>query len=800
MKPSIKKWLLTAGLALLGICLICLAVVYFWYQRTISRSLPQTSGIVTLSEVSEKVEIFRDKFGIPHIFARNESDLFFAMGYAVAQDRLWQMELYRRLGSGRLAEIFGQELVATDRFFRTLAAGRGRWTIPSDLEFIPRRYIQGINAYRSSHIDRLPFEFKLLGYQPEPWRIDDIISVFRVLNWGLSFGWKVDLTAADVLYKFGEARYREAFAIDHNLPIPEFADGLKSVGRYGDLLAETFNRIKMITGIAPSPASNNWVVSGRKSTTGKPLLANDTHMELTNPSLWWQVHLACPGFEVAGYSIPGLPGISVGHNRHVAWGITNVMVDDVDFYVQKLKPDDPLQYWHIDGWKKMKSSHQVIRVKGSEPVKMNILMTRHGPVLPASLSSSFSNQQTVAARWAVNEVSEPLRASYLMLKVKSAEDMIAALRTWQSPGQNFVFADDIGNIGYWCCAAIPIRKKGDGMLPVPGWKTDYEWLGLVPFDEKPHIINPARGYIATANNRIDKGGYPYPISNYWGPSDRVERIRYLLEQKPVLSISDMQRIQTDVFCKLASDIVPRMVRVLKKQQVHRRQEALVGILEDWNFHMSSESVAACLFETTYYHMLENIFKKAMGPSLYRRYLDLMVFAPRALQIVLQADQSAWVEGGGSSGDRPLDAIVEKSLRQALAQLENNFGENPADWTWGRQHTLTFEHVLAKRKPLNHIFNIGPYPVPGNQLTVNKKQYDYNKPYSTIAGASQRMIVDMSDPTASLHVLPTGQSGLIGSPHNKDQIKLYLNGEYHKGWLNRSQLIDSGANRLVLAPR
>ena len=795
MKPAIKKRFLVAVIGLIGICIFAVAAVYFWFQRTIDRSLPQTSGIVTLEAVGGKVEIFRDKFGVPHIYAQNESDLFFAMGYAAAQDRLWQMELYRRLGSGRLAEIFGEELLATDRFFRTLAAGRGEWAIPADLEFIPRRYLQGINAYRQSHTDRLPIEFKLLGYQPELWRLDDIIAVFRVLNWGLSFGWKVDLTAADILAKVGESRYREAFAVGHNTPLPPLSDTAEMLGRNGDFLAGVFDRVKKITGIAPSPASNNWVISGKKSITGKPLLANDTHMGLTNPSLWWQVHLTCPGFEVAGYTIPGLPGISVGHTRHVAWGITNVMVDDVDFYVEKLNPDNPHQYWYIDHWEKIKSIRQVIQVKDSEPVKTIIYLTRHGPVLPASISGSFNSQQTVAARWAVNEVSEPLRASYLMLKSKTAEDMIAALRTWQAPGQNFVFADSTGNIGYWCCAAIPIRAQGDGMLPAPGWTADYEWQGLVAFDEKPHMINPARGYIATANNRIAADAYPFFISNYWGPSDRVKRIRYLIEQQQRLSIRDMQRIQTEVFCRLASDIVARMIRVLEERPTYSRKEELLGFLENWDFNMSSESAAASLFEVTYNYMLENIFKGAMGPSLYRRYLDLMVFAPRALQAILHTDRSAWIDSGGNT----MDDIVEKSLHQAVDRLESSLGDNTSGWTWGRQHTLTFEHVLGKRKPLNHIFNIGPYPVPGNQLTVNKKQYDYTNPYNTLVGASQRMIVDMSDPPASLHVLPTGQSGLLGSPHYRDQTALYLNGEYHQVWTDRRQLIDSGAEQLVLAP-
>ncbi len=799
MKNKYKKQIILTGVGLLGIFIMASAAGFLWFQWTIKRSLPQISGTVTLAGISEKVEIIRDTYGIPHIYARNEADLYFAMGYATAQDRLWQMELLRRLGHGRLSELFGEKLVDVDRYFRMLSAGaeKEHSGYPADLSFIPRAYIQGINAYLKNRNNRLPLEFKLLRHRPEPWDVDDISAIFRVLNWGLSFGWKVDLTAADILEKVGEEKFKEAFPADYDdsdLIVPEESQIIS-----GDAVrpAEAAQVVEQIAGILPSPASNNWVVSGKKSVTGKPLLANDTHLSLTNPSIWWEVHLVCPSVDAAGFVIPGLPAVSVGHNRHVAWGVTNVMVDDVDFYIEKLNPENPHQYRYRGQWEDMTSDRQVIEVKGKDPVEVEILITRHGPIVPGSIK--ISKNRAISSRWAANDVEKPLKSSYLILKAENINAVIQALRRWEAPGQNFVFADSSGNIGYWCCAAIPIRRKGNGLLPVPGWTPEYEWQGYVPFEKKPHMINPERGYIATANNKVSGNSYPFAIGNYWEPADRISRIRQLLMRKKRLSIHDIQKIQSDVYCPLAAEIVPEFIRVIKTRLTGTLAVKLQDVFEGWEYRMTANSTAACIFEMSYLKLLENIFKDELGQDLFHRYLELIIFAPRALRKMLRTNHSAWIDNVDTPDPETMENIIEQSLRQAVDQLEDTFGADMAGWTWGRLHTLTFAHTFSKRKPLNHIFNLGPYPVPGNHLTINKKQYDYTKPFNVLVGASQRMIVDMSDPAAALHVLPTGQSGLLGSPHYKDQVGLYLNGRYHPVWINRADLERHSEGTLVLEP-
>jgi len=792
-----KKKLMITGFIFLALILVAAGTGVVWYQWTVSRSQPQISGSVIVVGIADEVEIIRDVFGVPHIYARNEPDLFFGMGYAMAQDRLWQMEVQRRLGLGRLSEIFGEGFVEVDRYFRTLSAGKKRIQIPQDLAFIPESFLAGINTYQQSRQDRLPLEFKLMGYQPESWELDDISAVFQILNWGLSIGWKVDPVAAQVLKKVGQEKFKEAFpAASGETPLI-VSEEIQDMSGEMQVISRVFQAMQQWTSFSPSAASNNWVVSGPKSVSGKPILANDTHMGLSNPSLWWEVHLVCPSMNVAGFAIPGLPSIPVGHNRHVAWGVTNVMVDDVDFYREKLNPANPRQYWYQDHWQDMASSVQTIGIKGQEPLKIEILRTRHGPII--SGGTPGGQTQVLAARWAVNEFDEPLRASYLQMKVRDINDMVHALQYWQSPGQNFVFADTSGHIGYWCCAAIPIRAKGSGLLPMPGWNGEYEWKGYVPFEQKPHAIDPDEGFIASANNKVSANTYAYTLSGYWEPIDRIQRIRRLINAKNKLSVADMQQMHMDVFCPLAAEITPEIIRVVRERFPASRTRKLRMILEDWDHQMSADSIAACIFEVTYRRMFENIFKDELGSPLFDRYLELTIFPPRALRQIMKTKSSAWIDNVKTVATENLEDIVEKSLHQALEELRNSLGEDMDRWTWGRLHTLTFEHVMARKKPLDRIFNLGPFPVPGSHLTLNKQQYNYVEPYLVKDGVSQRMIVDLSAPEAALHVLPTGESGLLGNAHNDDQIDLYLNGKYHPAWMARGDVESNAEATLVLVP-
>jgi penicillin amidase len=786
-----KKWISMIGMILLGLILVVALGGYIWFEWATRRCLPQTSGEIALAGLKEGVEIIRDTYGVPHIYAKNEPDLYFALGYAMAQDRLWQMEFLRRLGHGRLSEILGEELVKVDRFFRTIGAAGVNRKIPDDLAFLPNSFADGVNAYLKTHTDRLSFEFKLLGYKPQPWTSEDYIAILKVVNWGLSMGWKVDLTAAGILEKVGMEKWREAFPVwpDHApLIVPEQLRG------FSELSAPFLKTIwfaERLTGFSTSAASNNWIVSGKKSVTGKPILANDPHLGLTNPSFWWEAHMVCPTINVSGFAIPGVPGIAIGHNLDVAWGVTNVMVDDVDFYVEKINPDNPRQYWFKGHWEDMKVREETIRVKGRDPIKVEILLTRHGPIIT---DGTGSNEQVSSARWAFTEGIQPGQAAYLLAKAKNIQEVKEALKYWELPCQNFVFADVNGNIGYWCCATIPMRSKPFGILPMPGWTGEYEWRGYIPFKERPHLINPKENFIATANNKVIGDRYPHFISHYWEPPDRITRIHQLLKAKEKLSVDDFKAMQQDVYSVLAEEMVPKMIQILDRRFNDEEGRKAKELLSKWNFVMDKDSVGPCLFEVTYLKMLGNIFRDELGEGLFLQYLKTSVFPPRALRIMIKKGTSLWF------GEKSLEDIMALSMKQMFSELREVIGSDMNKWTWGKIHSLTFEHVLGKKKLLARIFNLGPFRVGGNHLTVNKRQYSYEEPYRANIGVSERMIVDFSNIEGSLHVLPTGESGNLKSPHYQDQIDSYLGGGYRTAWMDRRDVEKNSEATLILKPK
>ena len=445
----------------------------------------------------------------------------------------------------------------------------------------------------------------------------------------------------------------------------------------------------------------------------------------------------------------------------------------------------------------MTVKEEVIRVKGKDPVTVEILLTRHGPIVTDPKPGS--GEHPISARWAFTEAMQPVQAGCLLTKAKDIHEVQDALRYWEAPGQNFVFADTEGNIGFWSCAQIPIRTRGDGLLPAPGWTGEYEWNGYVPFDERPHLINPKEGFIATANNKVI-ADYPHVITRYWEPVDRISRIVQLLGAKEKLSVDDVKKMHMDVFCPQAADLVPAIIRVLEKRFPHPEGEKAKHLLSSWNFHMNKDSAAACLFEVIYRKMMENTFSDELGKELFDGYLKTSVFAPRAIRFITTKGESPWFDDAATPPKETMDDMLALSIEQALAELKKTLGSDMADWTWGEIHALTFEHVLGKKKPLNRIFNLGPFPVNGNLLTVNKKKYALENPYHANHGVSMRLIVDLADMDGSLHVLPTGESGHIKSPNYQDQIPLYLGGQYHPAWPNREDAEKNSRGMLVLSPQ
>lgn len=799
MTRNLRKWIGIGLLVVFGLVTLAGGATYFWYRSVVSRSQPVIDGSIALSGLQQAVEILRDQFGIPHIYAENPRDLYLAMGYAMAQDRLWQMEFFRRLGNGRLSEVLGPKAREADRLFRTLAMAQHPVALPEEAAFIPRAFAAGVNAYLQQRRESLPLEFKLLEFRPEPWTEKDYIAVFRVVQWGLSMGWKVDRTAARVLAKVGEERFREAFpepAAGMPAILPENASGWMDVPVCPDEIAA--GQIPH-PGFQPSPASNGWVVSAQKSASGFPILANDTHMRLSNPSLWWEVHLVCPpAINAAGFAIPGLPGLPVGHNPEVAWGVTNVMLDDVDFYIQKIHPTQPGKYRFENRWLEMEVIETTLHIRdgGSEPLRVEL--TRNGPILRRYKRDG--EPRAVSVRWSALEMSPPAAAAHKLLQAGSAKEVVSALHQWDVPGQNFVFADTAGNIGYACGAAIPIRKPGSGMLPVNGWEAENEWRGFVPFQQRPYRMNPREGYIATANNPVVDDKFQRYFGNYWESADRITRIRNRIEAAARLSMEDMRQIQIDSYNPLAAELVPVVVSAVSDQITETWMQAALEILKRWDYRMETGSAGALIFESVYLRMLEIFFRETMGPALYSAYLDTVVFPPRALRRIIRSGTSSWLAPGDSNGPESLAAAAAAGFQRAVSDLRDRLGDHPESWRWGRVHTLTFSHALAAKKPLDRLFNLGPFPVAGNGLTPDKKSYDYNHPFQAVKGASQRMIVDLSAPFNARHVLPTGESGVLNNPHYRDQVDLYLKGADRAMPMQRAAVEADCKARLQLLPR
>jgi len=799
MTDRIRKWIGIALLVLFGLAALAGGGTYVWFRYTVARSQPVVEGRATIAGLQQAVEILRDGYGIPHIYAQNAWDLYLAMGYAMAQDRLWQMEFYRRLGQGRLSELFGRETLELDRLFRTLAAAQGPAALPAEAAFIPRAFTAGINAELQQRGERLPLEFKLLGFRPEPWTERDYLAVLRVVQWGLSLGWKVDRTAARVRAKVGEDRFREAFPRPAaGEPITGSPDA--ALGNERPFPPDRIAAVRdAVPGFRPSPASNSWVVSGRRSESGLPILASDTHMQLSNPSLWWEVHLVCPpAINAAGFAIPGLPGLPVGHTLDVAWAVTNVMLDDVDFYIEKLHPRNPRQYRFEDRWLEMQVIEASIEIRDDEPEPLQIKLTRNGPLLREY--ENGGELRALSVRWSALELSPPALAAHRLLQAGNIREVISALRFWDTPAQNFIFADSAGNIGYWCCAAIPVRRGGGGMLPVHGWKAANRWQGFVPFEERPHRINPETGYIATANNPVTGEKAGNFIGNYWESADRIMRIRDRIEAVGTHSVESIRRIQADVYNRLAAELTPVVISAVENEAGPPRQPAALEILKRWDCRMEAGSAGALIFEAVYLQILEAVFRQRMGSELYRAYLETVVFPPRALRRILRSGTSSWLTTGAATDRHALDAVAAAGFQNAVSELRDRFGDDPESWQWGRVHTLTFTHVLAAQKPLGALFNLGPFPVAGNGLTPNKKSYDYRHPFRVVEGVSQRMIVDLADPLNARHVLPTGESGILHNAHYRDQIDLYLNHGDHRLAMERAAVESEQEARLLLTPR
>jgi penicillin amidase len=834
MRQMVKRLLIS----LLILLLLIIVGGGSWLYWRVRASLPQLEGAIQVAGLSAPVEVLRDARGVPHLRASSLQDLFFVQGYVTAQDRLWQMDLSRRLAEGELSEVLGERTLRLDLENRTLGFRQISESALAELSPEARApltaYANGVNAFIASHRDRLPIEFLLLNYQPRPWSEIDSLGVALNLLKTLNTTWRTDLMRERIRAKLGPELSADLFP-DHSpldVPVAELsatpgrmprrtaspsADGsfrgvpqaqddeesrtsvtsrarfLASLGMTGDVRLGMTREVDDPTLAAllsaggdsdPGLGSNNWVVSGAHTQSGKPLLANDPHLDHSVPSVWYMIHLKAPGLNVIGVSLPGLPLVIIGHNEKIAWGMTNTGPDVQDLYAESFDSGAPNRYLHNGVWVDAEVRDEVVKVRGKRDYRFTVKVTRHGPIV------ANPGGRDLALRWTALEPHALSALFSAVSKISLAQNwemFTAALRDYTGPMQNFVYADRDGNIGYYAAAWVPIRKQGTGAVPMPGNTDDYDWTGYIPFEDLPHAYNPASGMIATANGRVVPDAYPYFITSHWEAPFRTARIFQLLRAGKAFTIDDMLRIQTDIVTLEDSWLAGQL---LKADFHHHPQDPeaqyAISLLRHWDGEARMDSAATLVCEVTRRALLERILKPKLGDDLPGYHWGMSTIF---LENVLANNWTRWLTPGDSSFEETLIESLEEGVKQIPSRVGSR---NHNAWRWGNTIPLTFYHPLGQGFPLlGRLLDVGPFPQAGTATTV--------KATTTRHGPSMRMVVDLSSLDYSVQNITLGESGQAFSPYYQDQFDAWYNGRSFPMSFSDVAVEQAAVHKLVLRP-
>jgi len=856
-----------AGWTVIGILILALvgggwAFYYFRThlpQKVAPLSFPQIDGEIQIAGLDGPVDVYRDAMGIPHIYATTSHDLFFAQGYVHAQERFWQMDTWRHIGSGRLAEMFPSQ-VETDAFLRTLGwrqtAGAEWEQLGPESKAILIAYTDGVNAYiKDKEATDLSLEYAVLDlpilspdYVIEEW------TPIHSLTWGKAMAWDLrgnmgeEIERAVMLKTFTPEQVQQLFPAyppDHPVIVNYIEDGNEesaldtSAFEAHGMPLEALEAIEANVALVDNflgpwndgVGSNSWVVSGEHTSTGLPLLANDPHLGIQMPSIWFQVGLHCVErsedcpFEVAGFSFAGVPGVIIGHNDRIAWGFTNVGPDVMDLYIEKINPENPDQYEVNGEWVNFETREEIIHVADGSTVTITVRSTRHGPVISDTYGPLKDNNDTndpefeafrdraglelpqqyaVALSWTALTPSTPFEAIWGFDKAQDWEDFRAAARNFHVPAQNLLYADVDGNIGYQMPGDIPIRAKGDGTIPVPGWTDEYEWTGFIPFEEAPYTFNPAEGYIVTANNQVQPHGYPYLVTYDWDYGFRAQRIVNMIENAPgEIDMAYIQQMQGDAYDANAATFVPVLLELDSAGELRFAQpnEAIAfDLLRDWDYQAGAESAPAAVFNAFWRHLLQNTFNDDLierywpdGGSRWNEVMRNMVNDP---------NDPFWDDVTTEDVTETRDEVLRKSFIDGVTELEDIFGDDVSTWNWGDMHAATFQNATLGESGvflIEDLLNRGPVPVGGGEAIVNATGWSVKDGYATNWLPSMRMIVDLGDLNKSLTVHTTGESGHAYHEHYDDMSSMWANIEYYPMWWEHESIMDDAEGHLKLVP-
>jgi len=849
------------GVFIIALLLTASGAFYFksYLPNTVApESFPQIDGEIQLEGLNGPVDVYRDLMGIPHIYAGSLHDLFFAQGYVHAQDRFWQMDVWRHIGSGRLSEMFAGQ-TDTDAFLRTLGwrqTAEAEWAgMGPESKAILNAYTDGVNAYLKDHGGTaLSLEYAILGllspdYKVQPWEPVNSLTWGKAMAWDLRGNMGEEIERAVLLKTLTPEQIDQLFPpypADHPVIVNKIGDGSTTfeptnVSPFERLNAQTFDiPAQLLTALQENVAlldvalgpigdgigSNSWVLAGSRTDTGMPILANDPHLSIQMPSIWYQVDMhcrpkseACP-LEMGGFSFAGVPGVIIGHNDHIAWGFTNVGPDVMDLYVEKVNPENPDQYEVEGKWVDFTTRLETIDVVGGKPVEITVRSTRHGPVISDTYGPlkdvntddekdfeafkdragvTLPESYVIALAWTALEPSTPFEAIWGFDKAQDWEEFRAAARDFHVPAQNLLYADTEGNIGYQMPGDIPMRKKGDGRFPVPGWDSEYDWTGYVPFDELPYAFNPAEGYIATANNQIPPRDYPYLITADWDYGFRADRIVEMIKDAPdKIDIPYVQKMQGDTYDANAAVFVPVLLGL--NAQFPADQAAALDLLQDWDYRAAADSSAAAVFEAFWRHFLQDTFNDEL-PERYwpdggSRWNEAM------RNLIKDPSNAFWDDKSTGDEVETSEDILKKALADAVQELEDIFGKNPAGWNWGDMHAATFRNGTLGESgigPIESLFNRGPFPTGGGEAIVNATGWSVIDGYETNWLPSMRMIVDLGDLANSVTVHTTGQSGHAYNKHYADMAPLWASLDYYRMMWDPDDVAANAEGHLRLVP-
>jgi penicillin amidase len=773
-----------------------LAPVLKWYINSqSSRSLPDYNKSFNVNGLNKKVKIIRDKWAVPHIEAQNEADLFFAQGFVHAQDRLWQMEMNRRIAQGRLSEIFGKIALDSDRVLRTLGfnrLGKSDWEKFKDKDtgVIGEAFCAGVNAFIQNS-KNLPVEFKLLKIKPELWHPSDCLAYGRFTSFRMSYGWLHELERMQMAAEVGIEK-----ALELQPEYPDFNPAILEKGIETYMFSD--GRLDAFNGpfLPKMGGSNNWSVAANLMKEKSAVLCNDPHLGLNMPNIWYENHLISPDFEVTGVSLVGIPMVLIGHNRNIAWGATLSFVDMQDTYIEEFS-DSTLAHYKFDNeLLESKIIEEKINIKGSKtPHIEKVVYTQNGPVISGVLG--IGNKK-ISIKTKCLMDNDMLNGFYRLNKAGNWNEFVDACSQIEAPSLNLNYADTENNIGYYVTGSVPIRNQNEDFLPKDGKSKEYQWTGLVPFEEMPHCLNPLHGYVFTCNNKIVNEDFPHYLGNIWMNGYRAQRLQQLFDNQKEYSIQDFAAWQQDLVSLPGLQFKALFQKLTQNNKLPEDQlfQKAVSIFAEWDGILSSESVGGCIYQVFKQSLIDLIIGSELKNKRLAGFRGVGPKAPilhdnefwghdttAILRILENPDKTKWLK------TTPSETVME-AMKMTVEFLKKTFGSDLKSWKWGKLHQMTLVHVLGTQSPLDKIFNINNIDIGGDTDTLNQIAYQPGHHYGgSLTAASYRQIIDMGNFDNSICCAPTGQSGNLKSEHRKDQFDNWLNGKYKPMIWSKKQILE-----------